>query len=635
MQSTKERAALVFLGPLFATLAGGCGPDGTQLLLQGDRLLREGQVENALASLQQAAQLLPKDARAWNHLGLAQHRNRQPADAARSYQRALQLDPALAAARHNLGCLYLEQNKPADAAQEFAACTVFQKDSPDLWLKLAQAQLRAGQWTNAARTLSRAHQLDARHPAVLNGLGLLHAQRRNPRDAAAFFQAALGEKKNFAPALLNLAILTQQHSTNQAAALNLYRDYLALTPRPANALAVEEVARRLDAELQAEQARLAALARPAVNPVTNTPPATVAQTEPAPPKPAERAVEKAAATKLEPAPAPVAVKPAPLPVTGKETQATTAQAKTKARPPAAVVVVQPPALPVTEPAPKAPQVALARPPAEAIPPPSSTTPSTSVAVVSSPAVAAPVDAPKPGFWDRVNPLNLFRSREKPATPLPGDPPKPPSPAPTTAAVATPDPAAAKSPPASPAPRPAPPVEAKPPPPPILRYRYVAPPAPAAGNRAVAQEHFDRAVDEHRGGRLSRAIVEYRDATLQDPAWFEAHFNLAAAALQAGELPAALKASEFALTLKPDATEARNNFALALSRANYPLDAALELRKALTLDPENAQTHFILAGVYARQLDDEARARAHYRKVLELNPRHPQADAIRYWLAGRK
>ena len=40
----------------------------------------------------------------------------------------------------------------------------------------------------------------------------------------------------------------------------------------------------------------------------------------------------------------------------------------------------------------------------------------------------------------------------------------------------------------------------------------------------------------------------------------------------------------------------------------------------------------LANVLSRSLGDKEMARAHYLKVLELDPKHPSASQIRYWLA---
>lgn len=677
LTTNKRGAAPLWLAVVLAALllTTGCGPDGASLLIEGDRLLREGKPEAALEKLQQTVTLLPKNARAWNHLGLAQHASRRPADAARSYQRALQLDPNLSEARYNLGCLYLEQGRPADAAQELASYTVFQRDSPDGWVKLGCAQMAAGQWNAATNSFLRAHQLAPRDPAVLNGVGALQWHARNPRAAADFFHAALRERPGYAPALLNLAILTQQHTTNQAAALKLYRDYLALQPRPANWAAVEEVARRLEMELQPAPTALTAaahqpeakpplqaapppapqtdaLAAPAVAqtpkpaPVTAAKPQRGVEAEPPPARPADKAKGKGK-TIVTPLP-----EPEPATVAAPAAPPSSAPSPAKPRPESKVVVVNPPPLPVSGPtAESTPKASPPQPQQAATTPPLAQAP-------ARPAVQEQSKAPSPrqtvpeaettgekrSLLSRLNPLNLFRSPDKRTTPLPGDParkpPSTPATAPAvplnrgavessaTAAASTPTSAPVRMARAAPAPQP-------PPRPVVTRYKHIDPPRPEPGNRTLAQQEFDRAARAWRAQDFSTALEAYRLAAQSDPAFFEAHFHLAVAALHVGDLRRALTASEFALALKPDSAEARHNFALALMRANYPLDAALELRKVIAMEPGNAQAHFTLAGIYARQLDDMARAKEHYRRVLEIDPRHPHAEAIRYWLAGQK
>jgi Flp pilus assembly protein TadD len=44
-------------------------------------------------------------------------------------------------------------------------------------------------------------------------------------------------------------------------------------------------------------------------------------------------------------------------------------------------------------------------------------------------------------------------------------------------------------------------------------------------------------------------------------------------------------------------------------------------------------HLALGNIYAQQLHDPAQARAHYLKVLQLDPRNPQATDIQFWLSA--
>ena len=190
----------------------------------------------------------PTNAQAWNYLGVACQRAGQPDDAATAYQRALTLDRDLVEAHYNLGSLWLEQNKPADARRRNSPPTrCGAATTPEGWLKLGSAQLRASDFLAAEKSFSTALYLNTNNAEALNGLGLARVQRGRPREAAQFFAAAVQYHPDYAPAILNLATVAQQDLHDNKLALEYYRAYLALTPRPANWDAVNELANNLEA----------------------------------------------------------------------------------------------------------------------------------------------------------------------------------------------------------------------------------------------------------------------------------------------------------------------------------------------------------------------------------------------------
>jgi len=249
---------LTILGPV---LFNGCSPSGPRALLQGERLLRDGKYAQAVQKLELAAQLLPKDARAWNHLGLAYHDAGRPGDAGKAYQQALALDRNLAAAHYNLGCLHFDQNNIPAAVTELTSYTGLQPNAPEGWTKLGAAQLRARQLDVAEKNLRQALKLDPHLPEAWNGLGLVQTQRRHYPEAYQHFYAAWREQRDYAPALLNLAVVSQQYLNGRPFALQKYKEYLALKPQPPNSTAVQQIANELELELHPP-------ARPAL---TNTP----------------------------------------------------------------------------------------------------------------------------------------------------------------------------------------------------------------------------------------------------------------------------------------------------------------------------------------------------------------------------
>jgi tetratricopeptide (TPR) repeat protein len=165
-----------------------------------------------------------------------------------------------------------------------------------------------------------------------------------------------------------------------------------------------------------------------------------------------------------------------------------------------------------------------------------------------------------------------------------------------------------------------------------RYAYRSPAKPSRGNHVEANRSFEQGVLAQRARRLGEAVRDYRQATLSDPSFFEAQYNLGLTEAAAGDLPAALAAYENALALRPESLDARYNFALVLQRANYPADAANELERVLAGYPNDARAHLALGTLYAQQFHQPGKARPHYLKALEADPHNSQADAIRHWLA---
>jgi Flp pilus assembly protein TadD len=591
---------------LFLTVFGifflvGCTPPGSRALLEGKKLIEAGNFASAIEELRVATKLLGTNALAWNYLGLAYHGAGQATNARLAYQMALKLNHDLVEVHYDLGCLLLDQNKPeADrsAKSELIAYTLRQPNVVDGWLKLGTAQLRTGELGAAEKSFNSALRLSAQNAEALNALGVIQLQENRPRQAAQYFSAALKQSPDYRPALLNLAVVSQQYLNARPFALQRYREYLHLKPRSANWEAVNATANVLEQQLSPVKppltTNLAAQIGPAANfmpKAADTPP-RVASTNLPKTEPATNQLPVAAPPKTNP---PLAIANNPPP-------------PKPAEPPVKVEVVRVQDGPIVKPA----QDVVAAPPPAARPGPE---PVTTTKLPT--ALATETKVEKRGFFQRISPANIFR-RETKTTPIvtplnsgAGSPP--PRPVEVAATTSKPQvlPQAAA----------------------ISRYVYRSPAKPAAGNRSEAEVSFAQGMQAQRDHRPAAAVTAYRAAMKADPGFFEAQYNLGLAAFEAGDLPQSLLAYEQALAITPDSANARYNFALALKEANFPLDAVQELEKLLTAHPEEARAHLSLANLYAQQLDQPSLARPHYLKVLAIDPRHPQATAIRYWLAA--
>jgi tetratricopeptide (TPR) repeat protein len=585
--------ALVFMMAALA-VQPGCAPPGPRALLGGDELLRKGKPSEAVEKLKRATELLPGDPRAWNLLGLAYHRSGQPALAVQAYRHALAKDQSnvVAVAHYNLGCLLLEQNKAAEAADELRSYTLITNSVGGL-VKLASAQMRLRQLDAAERTVLSALRLEPKNAEALNSLGVIHAYR-NQRDAAqARFTSALATNPKYSSALLNSALLAQQVPAMKPVALQRYREFLAVQPRGPQADTVKLLVRQLEAELAPPPAA-------AVHNVTktNSPPATnnrsvaIAVTNQSPPMAGAKSNALAAVAKTNQTvvvvtnkpPAPVIVPVTVVAVTNEAPVKIATAPAPAPRPPTAVVSPAPlPPATIQETAPEIPSPLVSNPSEE--------------------------EKKKPGLFARLNP---FGGKTKSTNETPRSVVLNPT------ADTLPDAERARA---------LEPKEA------VARYHYLSPAPPAKGSRFNAERALQRALEAQRAGRKSEAQLQFENALSADPGYFDAQYNAALFAFQAGDLQRALAGWETALALEPDSINARYSFALTLKQANYPRDSAAELEKIIEGKPEDARAHLALGNLYAQSLNEPAKARAHYQKVLSLDPRSPQASAIRFWLAA--
>jgi len=634
-----------------------CQPPGPKALLDGERLIQEKEYERALRRLNKAVSLLPGNPQVWNHLGLAYHGLDRPEQAARAYLQALTIDRNLAPAHFNLGCLFLEQNRLPESIIELTIFTTLQPEHADGWLKLGTAQLRARRPDDAERSFLNGLRRAPKNPELHNNLALAHLQRKRPREAVQALNASLQHDPAYAPALLNQAVVAESYMGNKTAALQRYHAYL--DRKPPNAAAVRAVVDRLEREMarpepsvtpaEAVATVVSNLSSASTSAVASAVRTSVMTNVPSPATPqapqAGTALVQVAVVKPE-AVSPPASTETKLPLSA--TRPVVPSVSTN--PPVAVAAIEPPRIAEPEPTPaplevvsvttepsvkraadaddplspagtvlRAPSPPASQTAPVSLPPPASLPPSQTVAVsaaantaAAEPPLLAPRKPPeeKPGLLERMNPAAWFR-RDEPGRSAP--PPR-------IYAKAVPNPSEEVAQPERPS---------------GPRYPYRRDLTFPQGNRAEAERAFSQAAEAHQQNRLATAIELYQRAIAEDPSYFEARYNLGLAAHQSRDLPLALGASEEAVALRGTAQNARYNFAIVLRDANYFEDAVRELNQVLTVTPDDARAHLAAANILAEQLAQPTSALRHYRRVLELEPNHPEAARIRAWLAGQR
>ena len=594
IKNSPQKSLLLLALAMLLGLAG-CTPPGPRALLEGDKLLRAGKASEAIDELRLATDLLPAEPRAWNLLGLAYHRAGQPQPAIQAYRQALLRDRSnlVSVAHFNLGCLLLEQNSAAGAVDALRSYTLI-TNSPAGFARLGSAQLRLRQYVDAEKSFVTALRWEAKNVEAMNGLGVARVLR-GQRDAAQYFTAALQTDAKYPPALLNSAVLAHQSSATKPTALQRYRDYLAAQGSGGRTDAVKLIVQQLESELTPAPTPppVKVVEAPKTNPPvvvvakSNPPAAPVVVVKTNPPVTVPKTNPVVAAVTNKPAPAP----PAPAPVT-------IVAVKETAPPPKLAVTETPVVKKTPEPAvtPK--------------PEPIAETPPAFIA--SEPNAVPATPEKKRGFFSKLNPFSGGKPKPAPTEDVSRTIILNPDSAPSTLDLAT------RAPEEKPA---------------FPRYRYLAPAPPAAGDRATADRAFQQALNAQRAGRTTEARSAFVTALAADASYFEAQYNSALLAFQSGENARSLAGWETALALQPDSLAARYSFALTLKQTGHATDAANELEKIIEAKPDDARSHLALGNLYAQQLLEPMKARAHYKKFLDLEPRSPQAAQIRYWLSA--
>ena len=245
----------------------GCTPPEKTALLNGSKLLEQGQPEKALVELDKALDFIAKNeelkrnpkimGNLHNQIGFAHQTLFRSSNGKTNHYSAanraylftttnLSSPPALKQRAHlNLAWLYLErykwnENLPAFRENAKRAANEFEKlrvsvtdDKFNYWLEKGTAELHAGQFPSARESFKK---VDAQNASALNGLGILAALDRRNEAAARYFEAAIDADTKNPKSHLHLAITMQALGQFQEA-LDAYKAYLNLAPELSSKIA--------------------------------------------------------------------------------------------------------------------------------------------------------------------------------------------------------------------------------------------------------------------------------------------------------------------------------------------------------------------------------------------------------------
>lgn len=632
----------------------------------GDALMDAGQLQPAGRAYAQALQIDPVNAEAYNGLGLIKQREKDPRMAYRYFAEAFKNDPAFAAAQLNMAVIaHRELNVKPSALQIYERYleehpNAHNYDEVDAVYRALHAELNPQPEPRPTAVADRAPSTSTAASATRGETSVVAQSETRPAARTNAAPATVNRRTNAEAAIAT----SPRPATNTAP---IARNPVNTPQSPAPARTERPPVESPVTRLASQSASNSVAAATNVTASTNTRPdeATSVAEQVGNDRPATNAAEVAVTSVPTTGPGASERAPAELSQTTSPDSTPTPSTTNTA---GATATTAPPTEPEPEPVieeaeeeeePMEVAVVSTGPairPAEDVTPPEIQTSGNATQETTDAQATAdqPVEAPSSGtaaaaaepeqeergFFSRLNPANLFRrERDSGITPLPGDDEAAATqPAERTEVALNSAPqstsaagglqanppgrerqnSAASTPPAEPRPV-------------YSRYTYRLNAAPPRGDREAAQEAYAQAINARRSGRSAEAIGYFSRAAELDRSWYSAQYNAGMQAFQSADWPTALSSFEAAAMIDPDSASARFMFANALQKANYPNDARDQLERLLESDPDNVQAHLLLANVLAQDLKETAAATVAYQKVLELNPQHSQATAIRYWL----
>ncbi len=127
----------------------------------------------------------------------------------------------------------------------------------------------------------------------------------------------------------------------------------------------------------------------------------------------------------------------------------------------------------------------------------------------------------------------------------------------------------------------------------------------------------------RQGRTDEGVESLRVAIERSPAQASPHYNLSTALARAGDWDGALRESRAAVRLRPDVAEYRCALGQTLVQTYQREEGLAQLREGLRLGADSAQCHYMAAHVHALAwLPDEAATL--YERAIQLDPQLAEA-----------
>ena len=171
------------------------------------RYLEVGQIDLAVAELEEAIRLAPDSAEAYYNLGTARLSQNQIENAIAAFRQAIEIRPDYAEAHNNLGGLLDSTGNPAEAALSYRLALQFEPTHAGAHYNLANALMYQGSVDEAIMHYRDALAATPNDADVHNNLGRALTTKRTWVEAVAEYRRALALNPDLTPSLVDLAWL--------------------------------------------------------------------------------------------------------------------------------------------------------------------------------------------------------------------------------------------------------------------------------------------------------------------------------------------------------------------------------------------------------------------------------------------
>lgn len=137
-------------------------------------LFENSSYDKAIAQLEKAIKITPKDPDLHSTKGVFLHRMNDVFGAIESYQKAIEVAPDHAFSHYNLGLIYMKQNKPVKAIQEWEAVIRNKPSDVDAIFNIAVALSHLGKTEQAIPFYKKVLQIDSSHVQTHQNLGVIY-----------------------------------------------------------------------------------------------------------------------------------------------------------------------------------------------------------------------------------------------------------------------------------------------------------------------------------------------------------------------------------------------------------------------------------------------------------------------------